>query len=678
MSSPRIPLPPPVEETQHSNQRPSSSANDVPADGSPSEQPRRESPQPVETTSKSSIAKKHIGQGQDEEEENDASHDLAVGITSTTIRTASLPQPMESTASTGKPRRFAPQMVETTRRSRRNTDAPIGMPETDKTDHLPHPPDGLPPHLRRKSRPGLTPVPGPPLNSPMVSTDQLPHVTESKFSSSKLVEKLPRRHSFHVPDLPAITSTSETEEDSSASDVPSLATSPTAESGHSDSHKRKRKSKQSVSERRESQDARFSGYLLALAASAADKQLRDQAMAAYANEIEHEPVDHYAVDREWEDLDEEVHMGQVDVGGATSAERDEHEKGGGSRRESAAGWEMAEMRQHQDLLQRQRQDAWASSHHEKQPEMSRRHSFKANLADGTGPIQQAGALPNGNPGCAKDTEINPQRKAASPPMAGQDLRFAKCLSPQATRMDVHQYPGAPHTTGTETRQHTGLWTPCRKTSEKRSQSGLWLGVNAASAQPVGGFARAIQTGLLTPAIERFDPFNQPSSNTIATTTRNDSSTITSSPPISIQQQEILLPPSPPASQPSDPTPLQPSRSVREGEQPSDEFVTQIYNYLSLGYPTLARPYDHELSHVTNTPLSALRKDDDKPNHKGYIGAPEGTGLDVRGVRQGACERWLALKKYVGEWTRQQALSGWGEEEAYGGRGVAVRKGSWAW
>ena len=92
------------------------------------------------------------------------------------------------------------------------------------------------------------------------------------------------------------------------------------------------------------------------------------------------------------------------------------------------------------------------------------------------------------------------------------------------------------------------------------------------------------------------------------------------------------------------------------------FVTQVYTYLSLGYPSLARKFDEELSKITRVSVEDLRKDDGRVNTKGYVGAPEGTGTDVRGVLEGStkCERWGGLRGSVREW-------GW-RHRVRGGRG----------
>lgn len=109
----------------------------------------------------------------------------------------------------------------------------------------------------------------------------------------------------------------------------------------------------------------------------------------------------------------------------------------------------------------------------------------------------------------------------------------------------------------------------------------------------------------------------------------------------------------------------------------DGFVTQVYNYLSLGYPALARKYDHELSKITRIPIVELRQDDANVNAKGYVGAPEGTGCELRGVQEGQCERWTALKLYIREWARQQPNMSKKDGAANEDWGVRARKGSWA-
>ncbi|RKU44790.1 hypothetical protein DL546_007406 [Coniochaeta pulveracea] len=136
----------------------------------------------------------------------------------------------------------------------------------------------------------------------------------------------------------------------------------------------------------------------------------------------------------------------------------------------------------------------------------------------------------------------------------------------------------------------------------------------------------------------------------------------------------------------------------------DHFVTQVYNYLSLGYPAMARSYDEELSKISQVPIEQLRKEDDaimdhlwgiepgETNDGVVVDGVSDTGkkqparkakvtghimLDSEehdGVREeDRCPRWKALKKYIYEWARQHpdldAISplAWGMQE---------RRGSW--
>jgi len=113
-------------------------------------------------------------------------------------------------------------------------------------------------------------------------------------------------------------------------------------------------------------------------------------------------------------------------------------------------------------------------------------------------------------------------------------------------------------------------------------------------------------------------------------------------------------------------------------------ITQIYNYLSLGYPSLAHMFDDELSKISRITVEELRKDDYNVDAKGYVGAPEGDGVDESEVINGKCKRWEALRLYVREWARQSPHFLDEESRVRARMGVAnedwgarVRKGSWA-
>jgi len=107
----------------------------------------------------------------------------------------------------------------------------------------------------------------------------------------------------------------------------------------------------------------------------------------------------------------------------------------------------------------------------------------------------------------------------------------------------------------------------------------------------------------------------------------------------------------------------------------DTFVTQVYNYLSLGYPALARPYDEELACISRIPAEKLRVDDKKKNAKGHIGIVDGTSPKGKGEGEPRCARWKALRIYILEWARQNpSMTGAAIPTAWG---VRARRGSWA-
>lgn len=566
---------------------------------------RRFLPQPIETSSKTS--------------KQAESHD-AGGETSPRRPP---PQPVGSSMTSTKTRRFAPQLMETTRRSRKSTDLLPAILPSDKTDELaPTDLSFLPKHLR--------PSPVPPVNSPVVSSEHVPQLHESRFSSAALSRRTPRRHSFRVPELARIASSES--DGAEESKVPSLSTTNSTNSDGIELYKHATRIRESV-------DDRSSGYLLSLAAKTAERQLREQVLAAYPNEHDYEPVDHFAVDRD---------SGESDVEGVGMLDGPSDKKPAHHKENSAAGWDMYEMRQNRDVVKQQAEG-------QKTPEnLDRRKSIKSD-AEYVG--KPGGKAARDRQKGDDKQEWQAMRKAASPPMAGEDLKFPKCQSPRQTRLDVGSYPAAKRTSGvTSPAEHSGLWTPGRCPSRQGSNSGLWMGVCAASVQSALMSPKPIQSGLLTPEEEREDPLTvkQPQSNQ-------------------------LLPPSPPSSLEGKASCIDTVLQVEQEIEKEfcDAFITQIYNYLSLGYPALARKYDDELSKITRISVAELRRDDSQTNAKGYVGAPEGSGVDVRGMQEGQCERWCALRKYVREWARQQPNMMAQNAAANEDWGARARKGSWA-
>lgn len=513
-------------------------------------------------------------------------------------------------------RKFTPQLIESSSRRRKNTDNCPVVQQTEKVDASSGDHAHEPRHLDR---------------------DRIARLSESRFSSAILKKKECRQHSYRATTLPNIESSGS--DGSNDSDCPRVST--TAPSSAST------KPKNAGPERGRSGENTRS-YLLKVAAETAEKQLREQAMAAYPNERTFEHVDHFAVGDEQDDYD----------GGLAGDTPKAHRRNSrASRGDSDAGLTAAELRKHHEILGQHANRGNATQ----EQEFDRRRSTKGPLQGprrpSNGGHRQMSVISQKHGGFKP--EIEKMRNAASPPMAGEDLLFPICPSPKQTRLDVGHYPHGPKDgRAASPREQTGLWVPsCVAKPSGSANCGLWMGT---SAGPANENPRNLQTGLLTPGREQDDPFAS-SSN-------------------SYDQTE--LPPSPPRSQHDSQSPGLNSVLLTDEEiclEFHDAFVTQVYNYLSLGYPSLAHRFDGELSKITRIPVEELRKGDHKTNAKGYIGAPEGAGRDtnIADLQDGGCARWSALKKYVHEWAKQQWHIAARTDGQNGEWGHRAKRGSWA-
>lgn len=528
-------------------------------------------------------------------------------------------RPVEKISSGSKPRRFTPQLVESTRRRRKSGDlGPTILPH-DKTDAFPGT-QGTSFKSLKLSADGEPLQPG---NLSVVSTANNPSTVESRFSYSSLRKKAPRQHSFQVPELPSIQSTGDSEE-SNESDNPSTSPTPLAASADNVSLPQTIEQSRTICEG-------FKGNLLALAAQAADKKLREQAMAAYPNEKIHEPIYHFAVAREDGDGEEKAQIQGYDK--ASSVREDKQ----------------------QTLLALETilpQMSKVQSHHHVEAGQDHEHLSASLKIDED--VQK------------KDKQSSETRKPVRAPLAGQDLQYPLCQSPIQTRFDtgqIYQDRGEP-TDLDLTMDCSGLWTPEGGLSRKGSTHGLWMGTCAKSAEDSQNSTtgRVIQTGLLTPAAEQDHeaiPLSQRHHHCLH------------SPPLSPPDSDDDCKP-----KPSFATPLPPDDETLFSEEFPDSFITQVYNYISLGYPSMARKFDPELSKITKIPLEELRIDDANSNANGYLGVPERV---VAEGKQEKCPRWTALKKYVREWARQQSrmIGINGVNPAGRDWGHLEKKGSWA-
>jgi hypothetical protein len=502
-----------------------------------------------------------------------------------------------------RPRKFVPQLMETASRSFRHGSSPYAS----------H--DSCRPELEFGDSRHISGARG-------TLMDVGSHVAyESPFSYSRLQRRQEtRRHSFRVPDLPAIPSSGS--EGSEGSDLPSLPVSPSGSS------------RQSVippkveGDRRESCDEHFSNYLLSLAARSAEKQLKEQALAAFPNEQVYQPVDHFAIDREEEDCPSQdepmIHEGDemlIRYRRASSAD---------------LSWELEHLRQHKEEAEmRDRAMAGTQGLHISPLVTS---TYLASVKDHKYPSPNGGR----ERGCASAQP----RQAMSPPILGDDLIFPQSLSPETTFCEssnsieyknvIQNYSGLWHATAHPRNYFggDGLWMgTCKHT--RKSQDALLPGT-IASIHNLKGKTWMWPDGVLTSEVQ-------------APTKPRDN--------IQISDEKER------------------NRSgVDADTEFHDGFVTQIYNYLSLGYPCVARYYDHELSKVSGIPVADLRRDDMNTGAKGYVSFAENTVID--GVARNVCMRWLALRSYIREWAMQQPITAQ-DDGSLGTWGVCERRGSWA-
>lgn len=497
------------------------------------------------------------------------------------------------------PRKFTPQLVETGKRSFRRH----------QMRHIHHS-ESIPEALPRI--PNLESIRD-------QFADDVTGIEESSFSYANLQRRQEtRRHSFRIPDLPAIPSScSEDSDDSEVSPgPPSLSTTHPGPSMKQKTHLNERHANQ------------LSEYVVALAAHSAENQLKEQALAAFPNEQVYQPVDHFAVDREDDDSSKDEKL-QVRTNIFTS---------GIHRRASSADlpWELEYLRRHKEEAEMcDRAMAGTKGLHLSPTD---RRPF-----DGV-----SGSCGNWAGGFGL-TQIKP---GISPPMLGEDLVFPQSVSPEAT---ICESSNVEHYVTQDKQYHNaGLWYADRHLFDDSDGGGLWMGTcksnkrlsrldvskssSPRSSGNAGGYAQC-STETLTGYENRSSlDFSRDTESLDSRHTRQHAS-----------DQDL-------------------------DHELTDSFVTQIYNYLSLGYPCVARYYDHELSIVSGISVADLRRDDLKTDAKGYVSVMD-EGPTDRKAEKGPCMRWMALRLYIQEWARKRPKVA--DDGIHGAWGVCERKGSWA-
>ncbi|KAL2068947.1 hypothetical protein VTL71DRAFT_15285 [Oculimacula yallundae] len=546
---------------------------------------------------------------------------------------SSSPQDVPEEA-TPKPRRkFVPDLIETTKRSKKAGDVRPATLPTDKTDLTPGVPN-IYTRSKRKARPPI--VPCPPDNTPNQSSAHLqtvdiqPPRRQGSMRPHNNTRRSTRQNSFQ-PELDVIASDEEEpdlEDGYEDEGTPSL----TGSYGSSEDSMMRLQ----LARTRESCDDRFSGYLLALAAKAAEKQLREQALAAFPNESMHEIVEHF--------YDREIDGGSDEEGveGVGLLVLNDPKLENMRRKSTEVGWAAKEMQQHQEKLNRLREDETNKKIAAEATKPTFQDPFWTNgMTDKSSPFSRAQAIEPVDR--QKEAELKRMRSAASPPMLGSDLKFRMCPSPKATKFESDQRIDV-------------------QPNKCENGGGLWGGYCIAEepgeflSPSVNKQPALIQTPRADGGVE--DPFSSAFGNHAIPNGAKSPSKHESGVRMLAGIDERLK--------------AEVAKSKAEEallEEFDDTFVTQVYNYLSLGYPSLAHAYDDELARISRCPIEELRADDDKNNIKGYIGIAED-------VQEEHCPRWKALRVYILEWARQHPSmsNGAASPSAWG---VRARRGSWA-
>ncbi|KAL4901007.1 hypothetical protein BDW74DRAFT_160560 [Aspergillus multicolor] len=441
-------------------------------------------------------------------------------------------------------------------------------------------------------------------------------VQESRFSYSNLLRRQEtRRHSFRVPDLPAIPSSGS--EESTESKLPHIRIPSPVE--------RRGTLPEDDDRPPNSPGTSFLEYILPFSPHPTETQIKEQALAAFPNDQVYQPVDHFAIDR---DEEEASYDESIDIRDASFEYRT-------SRRASSADLpsELEHLRRHKEEASMNRRH-YLTTRGARSP-LAARRSFK-----------NAGRVANIDEARDTSSPFTQMRQLASPPMLGGDLTFPQSSTPETSicerANDVSESRSNPSSL-------SGLWSASPRSSAHYNLGGLWNGTCKFDQDSTHGTA-ILLTGLITPRHDMED-----------TTDLLDESSEAEGPLPQNPQLAVQSPKN------------DPYHNEYTKEEFNDAFVTQIYDYLSLGYPSIARYYDYELSKVSGVSVAALRADDSIVDAKGHVGMHD---LSGNGVVNDVCMRWTALRLYIQEWARQQpqVLNAGRDRDPWGFR---ERKGSWA-
>ncbi|CAD0095721.1 unnamed protein product [Aureobasidium vineae] len=626
-------------------------------------------PQPIEMTSNSNRSKSKSPQSKSPQTNSPQTRSPPNEAVSPTS------QPQDAPVEKPK-RKFAPQLIDTSSRTRKNSDEKPSWSANHRTDISPGEEsrvayNNIGQQITIANRESTT------------SPTEYPRFI-MPFARRKDRSDSARSHSFRMPELETIESS-----ESEPSAPPSLSTSPSSNDfSLGAAMEPVNPAYKHATRIRESVDETFSRYLLELEGRKAQAKLQEQALAAFPNSDIHEPVAHF-MNGESEDEDEEMDDRPATWEGHDDDDYMMNVRTPHGRGSTHGTYEVREMHQHFEEMEQERKAAGTTR---------RKSSVKPSPWWNPAGHDFAGSN-------YPDSEARAMRDRARPPMLGTDLTFPRSASPEPARFDVTQGSNqlrsqmcylteqsqievspeglwggkkasgdaSLHQKSVQKSQHT-IYS--QKSTTSQNGGGLWGGFCVDDAKSgENGLApptSGTQTGLMTPAVEPPNPFETGFS--LPPQTILPKTPLTPPENVDFHSIDIIL------------SEDQDLDEVMEREFP-DSFVTQVYNYLSLGYPTIARAFDEELCKISHVPISDLRHDDEiaKNMPRGYIRL--GEDFEGRGdgtnqlLEEGGCARWTALKKYIREWARQEknmVKTGSSGTGLGGNWGTGARRGSWAW
>lgn len=376
---------------------------------------------------------------------------------------------------------------------------------------------------------------------------------------------------------------------------------------------------------------RFSDYSISLAASSADSHMNGQSLTAFPHEQVYQTVDDFATGKE---------------GGLPGSDPNcRLLKPAGSSEDRPASsvdlqWELDDLRPHEEDAQTRERVMTGTKSSCLVPA-----TVESTVADRV-------SAPNRDQRSCEATQV---KRIIIPPMLGNDLVFPRSVSPESTLYESNRPPNGDHLSQVKSSNDCGLW--CMDTCPKDNSAGkgLWMGTCKAGQQK-----HDLHDSFLPGCLSHPHAANGSWSLSDEDLSTRDESRL---PAGGSGEAQVV-------------DDVRRGLNLREdlNYEFNDEFVTQIYNYLSLGYPCVARYYDHELCEVSGICLAELRQDDLNTDANGYVGVSQSTPDDTEpGTR--ACIRWIALRLYINEWARQESRMA-NNSNNRGTWGVQERRESW--